>query len=85
MVNTAKATLDGIVLTLDQDVNAKAISLADAEKYRTLLLAYRNNLKAAQLLVDQGDLSQAANQAKLLNDVLLQLQKELLARSQTNG
>lgn len=80
MINTGKASLDGVLQYLIGQQAAGTISKADAEKYLGLEKEYRAKLSEAEIFLANGDLTNAAARANAINLLIQALQQELAQR-----
>lgn len=79
-INTAKASLDGVLQYLIGQQAAGTITKADAEKYLGLEQQYRIKINEAEVLLSNGEIANAATRANAVNLLIQALQKELAQR-----
>jgi hypothetical protein len=81
IINECKVDLIAANNTITSQLKAGLMTKADATQLAKSIDAYWERVKAAEALLNQGHDLAAKDQAKLLSEVVIALQKQVVARS----
>jgi hypothetical protein len=81
IINEVKVDLIAANNTITSQLKAGLMTKADATQLAKSIDAYWDRVKAAETLLNQGHDLAAKDQAKLLSELVIALQKQVVARS----
>lgn len=81
IINECKVDLIAANNTITAQLKAGLMTKADAQQLANSIDSYWDRVKAAEALLGQGQDIAAKDQAKLLSEVVIALQKQVIARS----